>query len=81
MEKIKIPKIIVEITEIKVEVPKIEVDTEELEEVEKKINENIREERLLIIAGIIGIFIKEFDTFKTALSYKEDEEEEEWNLK
>ena len=37
MEKIKIPKIIVEITEIKVEVPKIEVDTEELEEVEKKI--------------------------------------------
>lgn len=45
MEKIKIPKIIVEITEIKVEVPKIEVDTEELEKVEKKINENIREER------------------------------------
>jgi len=43
MEKIKIPKIIVEITEIKVEVPKIEVDTEELEKVEKKINENIRE--------------------------------------
>ena len=36
---------------------------------------------LLIIAGIIGIFIKEFDTFKTALSYKENEEEEEWNLK
>ena len=45
MEKIKISKIIVEITEIKVEVPKIEVDTEELEEVEKKINKNIREER------------------------------------
>ena len=45
MEKIKIPKIIVEIIEIKVEVPKIEVDTEVLEEVEKKINENIREER------------------------------------
>lgn len=45
MEKIKIPKLIVEITEIKVEVPKIEVDTEELEEVEKKNNENIREER------------------------------------
>lgn len=43
MEKIKIPKIIVEIIEIKVEVPKIEVDTEELEKVKKKINENIRE--------------------------------------
>ena len=37
---------------------------------------------LLIIAGIIGIFIKELGTFKTALSYEEDEEEEkEWNLK
>lgn len=37
---------------------------------------------LLIFVGIIGIFIKEFDTFKTALSYEEDEEEEkEWNLK
>ena len=36
---------------------------------------------LLIFAGIIEIFIKEFDIFKTALSYKEDEEEEEWNLK
>lgn len=34
---------------------------------------------LLIFAGIIGIFIKEFDTFKTALSYKEDEEKEEWD--
>ena len=45
MEKIKIPKIIVEITEIKVEVPKIEVDTEELDEVENKINENISAER------------------------------------
>lgn len=37
---------------------------------------------LLVFAGIIGIFIKELGTFKTALSYKEDEEEEkEWNLK
>ena len=36
---------------------------------------------LLIFAGISGIFIKEFDTVKTALSYKEEEEEEEWNLK
>lgn len=32
---------------------------------------------LLIFAGIIGIFIKEFDTFKAALSYKEDEEEQD----
>lgn len=32
---------------------------------------------LLIFVGIIGIFIKEFDTFKTALSYKENEEEED----
>ncbi len=36
---------------------------------------------LLIFVGIIGIFIKEFDTFKAALSYEEDEEEEEWSLK
>ena len=37
---------------------------------------------LRIVAGLTGIFIKEIDTFKTALSYKEDEEEEkEWNLK
>lgn len=31
---------------------------------------------LLVFAGIIGIFIKELGTFKTALSYEEDEEEE-----
>ena len=37
---------------------------------------------LLVFAGIIGIFIKDLGTFKTALSYEKDEEEEkEWNLK
>lgn len=44
MEKIKIPKIIVEITKIKVEIPEIEVDAEELEEVEKNIKENLEED-------------------------------------
>lgn len=35
---------------------------------------------LIVIAAIVVVAIKEYKTFKIALSYKE-EEEEEWKIK